>query len=496
MDDADDDCTGAGTDGAPSRAREDDVVRRHLTALGILAIAFVAPGSGPAAEAPDLGAGAHVLYLRDLGTGSGCAIDLRLASRLRAEVRSVRVGRVLVAPGCASRATARRIFGRATLSPSLARPAALDGALSARPGRATSTVVVGSAKTLRQARGLTLARGEAWVFGAGEPLVRLRPEGWGAFVGTRSPARFREWSVASASQVHPHDIWPAGDGTVWYTAQFRGAVGRLDTATGAYREIPLGPGSSPHGVIADADGNAWITDQGLDAIVRVDRRTDAVSVFPVPIADSNPNTAVFDLRGVLWFTGAGGSYGRLDLASGRVDAWPAARGGGLGTASGPYGITVTPDGVVWFVSLMGGYLGRVDPTTGSLTVLDPPTRNSGTRRVWSDSRGRLWVTESFASKLAMYDPASGRWREWLMPGVGTGDRTGHPYAVSVDANDTVWLTDFSTNTLQRFDPETERFRAYRLPTSDALVRQIVVADGVVWGAESATEKLVAFTIGG
>ena len=168
--------------------------------------------------------------------------------------------------------------------------------------------------------------------------------------------------------------------------------------------VQLGAGSSPHGVIADASGNAWITDQGLDAIVRVDRETEAVTVYRVPAPDSNPNTAAFDHKGVLWFTGAGGFYGRVDPATGRVEAWPAAGGGGVGTSSGPYGITVTPDGVVWFVSLSGGYLGRVDPATGALTVVEPPTRNSGTRRVWSDSRGRLWVTESFASKIAMYSP--------------------------------------------------------------------------------------------
>ncbi len=469
---------------------------RRLLPVVLVGIALVVPSSSPAAEGPDLGAGGHVVYVRDLGTGQGCGIDRRLVARLRADARLVRIGRVLAAPGCASRATALRVFGRVTVSSSLAQASGLERAVRMPPRRGTNTVVVGPARALVQARGLQLARGEAWVLRESDALIRLRPGGWGAFVATRSQARFREWTVASTSQVHPHDIWPAGDGSVWYTAQFRGAVGLLELATGAYREIPLGPGSSPHGVIADAAGNAWITDQGLDAIVRVDRTTEAVSVYPVPIPDSNPNTAVFDQRGVLWFTGAGGSYGRVDPATGRVDAWPAARGGGIGTSSGPYGITVTPDGVVWFVSLRGGYLGRVDPTTGALTVIDPPTRNAGTRRVWSDSRGRLWVTESFASKLAMYDPSSRRWREWLMPGVGTGDLTGHPYAVCVDARDDVWLTDFSTNTLQRFDPDTERFQAYRIPTADSLVRQIVVVDGVVWGAESATEKLVAFDAGG
>jgi virginiamycin B lyase len=405
-------------------------------------------------------------------------------------VRRVPVGRLLVAPSCASRATALRVFGRGRLTRATGRT--VERAIRSRPRRGTNTVIVGPARSA----GVPLPRGEAWVFDRGAPVLRLRPHGWRAFLGTRRRGRFREWSVSSATQVYPHDIWPAGDGTVWYTAQFRGAAGRLDAATGTRREIPLGAGSAPHGVVADAAGNAWITDQGLDAIVRVDRTTEAVTVYPIPAPDSNPNTAAFDQRGILWFTGAGGYYGRVDPATGRVDVWPAARGGGIATTSGPYGITVTPDGIVWFVSLRGGYLGRVDPATGVLTVIEPPTRDSGTRRVWSDSRGRLWVTESFASKLAMYDPASGRWREWRMPGVGPGDRTGHPYAVCVDSDDRVWLTDFSTNTIQRFDPETERFQAYRIPTTDALVRQIVEVDGVIWGAESATEKLIAYSTAG
>ena len=32
--------------------------------------------------------------------------------------------------------------------------------------------------------------------------------------------------------THPHDVAPALDGTVWYTAQHVGALGRLDPATG------------------------------------------------------------------------------------------------------------------------------------------------------------------------------------------------------------------------------------------------------------------------
>jgi len=43
----------------------------------------------------------------------------------------------------------------------------------------------------------------------------------------------------------PHDVAPAPDGTVWYTGQRKGVLGRLDPKTGKTEEIPLGPGRRP-----------------------------------------------------------------------------------------------------------------------------------------------------------------------------------------------------------------------------------------------------------
>ena len=44
---------------------------------------------------------------------------------------------------------------------------------------------------------------------------------------------------------HPHDVAPAPDGTVWYTGQHKGVLGRLDPKTGKVTRIPLGEGSRP-----------------------------------------------------------------------------------------------------------------------------------------------------------------------------------------------------------------------------------------------------------
>src|SRR5215207_2522319 len=144
------------------------------------------------------------------------------------------------------------------------------------------------------------------------------PSGLGPQDGRAGGPRLQEYAVPPGT--HPHDVAPARDGGVWYTAQGSGELGWLNPKTGVTRHIPLGEGSAPHGVIVGPDGAPWITDGGLNAIVRVDPRTRRVKRFPLPAdrAGANLNTATFDGRGTLWFTGQGGIYGRLDPKTGAM----------------------------------------------------------------------------------------------------------------------------------------------------------------------------------
>src|SRR5258708_17938026 len=90
----------------------------------------------------------------------------------------------------------------------------------------------------------------------------------------------QEYAVPAGS--HPHDVAPAVDGGVWFTAQGAGYLGWLDPSTGETRQIPLGTRSAPHGVIVGPDGPPWVTDGGQNAIVRVDPSTSEVRTFPLP----------------------------------------------------------------------------------------------------------------------------------------------------------------------------------------------------------------------
>ena len=295
----------------------------------------------------------------------------------------------------------------------------------------------------------------------------------------------QEYDVPAGS--HPHDVAVADDGTVWYTAQATGKLGRLDPATGKVTEVELGDGSSPHGVIMGPDGAPWITDTGLNAIVHVDPRTSAVRRFEAPAGRRvGMHTAAFDQKGVLWFTGSDGFYGRLDPTSEppAMKVYDAPRG------AGPYGITVAPNGDVYFASLGQSYLARVDPATGAATVIEPPTRGQGTRRAWSDSRGIIWSSQWNAGQIASYEPATGEWKERRLP----GDRP-QAYAIYVDERDIVWASDFGANSIVRFDPRTEEFTEFPLPSPNGSVRQLLGRPGEVWGAESSVDKLIVIRTG-
>jgi len=294
-----------------------------------------------------------------------------------------------------------------------------------------------------------------------------------------SPFRTRYFPLAAGVGVH--DVAPAADGSVWFTGQRIGALGRLTPHEGSAKLVDLGKGAAPHGVIIGPDSAPWVTEGGQNAIARVDPVDYRVTLFPLPETEAyaNLNTAAFDRKGILWFTGQSGIYGRLDPKSGEITVFKAPRG------PGTYGITATPSGDIWYASLVGSHIAKIDTANGNPIVIEPPTPHQGARRVWSDSMGRIWVSEWNSGHVSVHDPAEGSWKSWKLPGE-------HPraYAVYVDDKDKVWVSDFSANAILRFDPTSEAFSAFPSDKSGANVRQLNGRPGQVWGGESGSDRLV------
>ena len=307
-----------------------------------------------------------------------------------------------------------------------------------------------------------------------------------ALIGRQRPAHannpFRVTYFDANGVMGSRDVTGTPDGiTVWTLGQRNGVAGRFDPRDQSMKIVKLGDGAAPHGVVIGPDKAAWITEGGQNAIARIDNETHKVDLFRLPAdkARANLNTGVFDKQGIYWFTGQNGVLGRLDPKTAELKAWEAPRG------RGPYGITLTPQNDVWYVSLAGNHLARLDRETLQSEIVEPPTPGQGARRVWSDSKGVLWISEWNSGNVSAYDPAAKKWRVWKLP--GEKPRT---YSVYVDDKDIVWLTDFAANAIVRFDPTTESFTSFASNKADANVRQMDGRPGEAWGGESGLNRLV------
>ena len=248
-------------------------------ALALVPAASASRDVGSLAGKPLLDAlrgGGYVVYFRhaatdfsmadtDTGTLANCAAQRNLDARGRADARAIGtawralrlpVGQVLASRYCRDprhgaarlrpvqrehrhhRAAVGRERRRAATQDRGAPPPAL-GASRPRQHRARRAPVQhpGGAN-------ISLEEGEAAVFAprgrSGFRLVgRVLPRAWARLAPLAAPAlTVREYDVPAGT--HPHDVAPASDGGVWYTAQATGALGRLDPATGRTRHVPLG----------------------------------------------------------------------------------------------------------------------------------------------------------------------------------------------------------------------------------------------------------------
>ena len=407
------------------------------------------------------------------------------------------VGRVVASPYCRTRETAELAFGKYERAAHYDVAKSLTQELLSTPppnGANTNTIIVAHGFILRDVAHMVLEEGDAYIFKPrskdDQNAIARVPvtlwQDWAAGKNTEplpTVPTFQEYDLPA--NIEPHDVAPASDGTVWFTAPSTGQLGRFDPHTGQTKLVALGAGAQPQGVIVGPDNAAWVTDGGLNAIVRVDDKTEVVTAFPLPKdhANADLNTAAFDVNGQLWFTGQAGIYGRLDPKTGKMDVWDAPKG------SEPNGITTAADGSVWLASSISNAIAKVDVKTGAASVIAPP-KGQSIGQVWADSKNLIWTNEVSAGQIAAYNPISQTWKEFPVPAT----KAIQAKTVYVDAKDNIWISDFGNNTLVSYAQRRREWVTYPLTIANANVRQLVghpVKTWIeVWGAESGAHKLV------
>ncbi len=273
----------------------------------------------------------------------------------------------------------------------------------------------------------------------------------------------------SNAHVGPHSLQVAPDGAVWITLAFGNRLARFDPATQSFETHDLSRGYYPHTLRFDERGRIWFTITASNHLGMFDPATNTTTELRLPSRTLGQALVMRMMPALLWLGQ------RFDLRS------RAAEGDGF-DAPIPYGIDVAPDGTVWFSQLNEHRIGRVDPDTFAIEMIDTPF--TAPRRMRFDSRGGLWIPGFSSNVVARFDIETREFTPYEIPVEPLGSET--PYALHVDRRtDDVWICGTNSDSLIRFQPKAERFTVYPLPTRVTYTREIDFdSQGRVWTSNS------------
>ena len=297
------------------------------------------------------------------------------------------------------------------------------------------------------------------------------------------------WQAATPGS-RPHDPLGASDGSIWYTGQMAGVLGRVNPGNGEIKEFLLKtPHSGPHGLMEDRQGNIWYTGNTGSLMGKLNPKTGVNTEYPLPSSQPmDPHSLAIDQQGIVWFTAqVANRVGRLDPKTGAIKLLKPPT-----ENSRPYGIMVDSKGMVYFVEFGANKVARIDPKSLKITEFDLPNKESRPRRLVITKDDTIWYADIWRGYIGHLDPKTGQVEEFLSPS-GTGSQ---PYGMSL-IGDVIWYSESGTKpgTVVRFDPKTKAFQSWPIPGGGYIVRNTsVTPDGNLVLANSLVNEVTLVRI--
>lgn len=243
---------------------------------------------------------------------------------------------------------------------------------------------------------------------------------WITMVHAGQIARLKPGSDPALYQLEPASCRPsqliAGpDDAVWFTRSEDDRIGRI-TADAPDSSFAIDRGSAPFGITVGPDDGIWFTAMGADRIGRITPGGE-VRWLDLPTEGAMASMIVAGPDGQLWVTlNQANAIAQVNIEHAQATIHP------LPTPkAGPVGIAATAD-AVWFVEILAGQIGRIDPLGNLREFLCQIA-----------TRGRTPSPPILRAAAASLSGARTAWATSLKPGVSsiscfrrTANRTGSP----------------------------------------------------------------------
>jgi streptogramin lyase len=192
-----------------------------------------------------------------------------------------------------------------------------------------------------------------------------------------------EYATGLTAAAEPDQIACGPDGNFWFTEFGANKIGRI-TSAGTITEYPLpspGEAHAPIGIVAGADGSMWFAESAGNMIssIATAKTVPAKAVgtiaeypLPKPAGNSSGNTLAPSIitsapDGDLFFSEFNSETGTTNAMLGRLTTSASTVPGTVAgkyshyplanSSDMPYGITLGPDGHIWYTEMGSDYLG-------------------------------------------------------------------------------------------------------------------------------------------
>ncbi len=283
--------------------------------------------------------------------------------------------------------------------------------------------------------------------------------------GAPSARLFVEYPM-SDPQDAPMAIAAAADGTMWFTIGQAESIGRVRGGRVDRLRTP-GRNFEPVGLAVAADGSAWYTDIERGAVMRMSPAGE-VSQFALDSAIVRLGRLATGPDGSVWFADITGG-GVTRLKDGAFTPHEIGSGGG-----GPYGVAVTPEGVVWATLQGDGKLVRIEPAGAPVTI-DLPRPGAVPTDIAIGGDGSVWFLQFRANRV-------GRWQDGKFSDFEVAKENAGLSGLAVAGDGAVWFGMVRSSSLGRL--RDGRVDTFHLPRDNARPYTIAAdPEGNIWYAD-------------
>jgi len=201
-----------------------------------------------------------------------------------------------------------------------------------------------------------------------------------------------------------------------------------------------------------------------------------INEFPVPTVNSAPDGITVGPDGNLWFAEpTANQVGQINPTTHTVAGFPIST-----TNNDPTDITVGPDGNLWFAE--NNHIGQINPMTHAIAEFSIPTAEGAGGGITDGPDGNVWFTEFSAGQIGVINPTTNAIAEFPIPSVVQS----LPSGITKGPDGNLWFAEFGTNQIGQINPTTHAIAQFSIPTVNSGPLEITLGpDGNLWFTETA-----------